>query len=138
MRSIIISAASLLLLSACGGSPKTPATDSLAVSATAPSTDSLRQQISAIAAEAGGTVGVAIRNLNTGDTLTLNDTARLPMQSAFKFPIAMAVLKQVDEGKLSLEQTIPVTLTIFSKPTARCKTAFLKAQMTKQSPISFT
>lgn len=111
MRSILFSAAAVALLSACGGAQKQPAAaDSLAVSnINTPSTDSLRQQIAAIAAEAGGTVGVAIRNLTTGDTLTLNDTAKLPMQSAFKFPIAMAVLKQVDEGKLKLDQTVEIT-----------------------------
>lgn len=109
MRPIFFSAAALLLMSACGSSHKQPAADSLTVSSVSASTDSLRMQITAIAAEAGGTVGVAIRNLSTGDTLTLNDTARLPMQSAFKFPIAMAVLKQVDEGKLRLDQTIPVS-----------------------------
>lgn len=109
MRPVIISAAALFLLSACANSGKQPASDSLAVSTVPASTDSLRQQIATIAAEAGGTVGVSIRHLGTGDTLTLNDTARLPMQSAFKFPIAMAVLKQVDEGKLKLEQSVPVS-----------------------------
>ncbi|MGE7777438.1 class A beta-lactamase [Chitinophaga sp. NPDC101104] len=111
MRSYIISATIVTLMASCAGNPKQPAADSLAVSSTStsPGTDSLRQQISAIAAEAKGIVGVAIQHFTTGDTLTLNDTARLPMQSAFKFPIAMAVLKQVDEGKLTLEQTLPVT-----------------------------
>lgn len=67
---------------------------------------SLREKVQQIAAEAKGKVGVAYVDLETGDTLTLNGTAHLPMQSTFKFPIAMAVLHDVDGGKLSLDQKI--------------------------------
>ncbi|WP_298707659.1 class A beta-lactamase, partial [Chitinophaga sp.] len=126
MRPVIISAAALLLLSACANTGKQPASDSLTVSTAPASTDSLRQQIATIAAEAGGTVGVAIRHLGTGDTLTLNDTARLPMQSAFKFPIAMAVLKQVDEGKLKLDQQLPISTDDYFETYSPLKDSFPK------------
>ncbi|HTB06170.1 MAG TPA: class A beta-lactamase, subclass A2 [Bacteroidia bacterium] len=68
--------------------------------------DSLRTRIEQIAKSAKGIVGVSIMNIETGDTLTLNGKAHLPMQSVFKFPIAMAILNKVDSGKLSLDKKI--------------------------------
>lgn len=67
---------------------------------------SLREKVQQIAAEAKGKVGVAFMDLETGDTLTLNGSAHLPMQSVFKFPIAMAVLHNVDSGSISLDQKV--------------------------------
>ncbi len=56
-----------------------------------------------------GELGAAVLDLETGDTVGLNGTGRYPMQSVFKFPLAMAVLHEVDRGKLSLDQKIFVT-----------------------------
>ncbi|MFT3825221.1 MAG: class A beta-lactamase, subclass A2 [Chitinophagaceae bacterium] len=67
-----------------------------------------RAAIAKIAADAQGKVGVAVMNLESGDTLSFNGTMRLPMQSVFKFPIAMAVLNEVDRGKLSLNKKVHV------------------------------
>jgi beta-lactamase class A len=72
-------------------------------------TDSLRIKIARIADSAKGIVGLAIMNMETGDTLTYNGSAHLPMQSVFKFPIAMAILSKVDSGKLTLDQKIHFT-----------------------------
>jgi beta-lactamase class A len=95
MKFTVLSAAALLILAAC----QTPVTQS--------SSDSkLRQQIAEIAASIDGQVGVSIRNLDTRDTLTFNDSVHYVMHSVFKFPIAMAILHQVDQGKLQLEQKI--------------------------------
>ena len=71
--------------------------------------DSLRYRIDAIAQTAKGKVGVAIMNLETGDTLSYNGHMHLPMQSTFKFPIAIAVLQKVDSNKLSLKQVVNIT-----------------------------
>ena len=46
--------------------------------------------------------------LETGESVSLNGNQRFPMQSVYKFPIAMAVLAQVDQGKLKLDQQIRV------------------------------
>lgn len=51
-------------------------------------------------------VGVAIIGNNGRDTLKINGDSHLPMQSVFKFPIALAILSEVDKGKLSLKQKI--------------------------------
>ena len=53
--------------------------------------------------------GVAWKHLENGDTGMVNGNDRFPMQSVYKFPLAMAVLNQVDQGKLSLGQMIRVT-----------------------------
>lgn len=68
----------------------------------------LRDQIEQISHAAQGRVGVTATVLETGETVTLNGNQRFPMQSVYKFPIAMAVLAQVDQGKLKLDQKIRV------------------------------
>src|SRR2546429_3997324 len=59
----------------------------------------LRDQIEQIAAAAKGRVGVAAVVLETGATVSLNPYDHFPMQSVYKLPIGMAVMKQVDAGK---------------------------------------
>jgi beta-lactamase class A len=71
--------------------------------------NTLRSDISQISQAAQGTVGIALMNLENGDTLTCNGSLHLPMQSVFKFPIAIAVLNKVDSGMLSLDQQIHIS-----------------------------
>ncbi|GAA4340591.1 CepA family extended-spectrum class A beta-lactamase [Mucilaginibacter gynuensis] len=66
----------------------------------------LRQQIQQVAATIDGKVGVAIINLKTNDTLTLNGYNAMVMHSVMKLPIAMAVLHEIDKGKLQLNQQL--------------------------------
>jgi beta-lactamase class A len=68
----------------------------------------LRTAIFEILQSARADVGVAIKHLETGDTVSFSGRSRFPMQSVFKFPLAMAVLHSVDEGKLLLQQKVPV------------------------------
>jgi beta-lactamase class A len=70
--------------------------------------ESLRGQIEKIALEAKGKVGVSITILETNETVALLGEQPFPMQSVYKFPIGMAVLHQVDKGKLRLDQSIRV------------------------------
>ena len=53
-------------------------------------------------------VGVAIGGNNGRDTVSINGSNHLPMQSVFKFPIALAILSEVDKGKFSLKQKIKI------------------------------
>lgn len=69
----------------------------------------LATQFSQIAQSIKGNVGVYAQVIETGDTAALNGHKRFPMQSVYKFPIAMAVLDQVDKGVFTLEQKIHVT-----------------------------
>jgi beta-lactamase class A len=71
--------------------------------------DSLRGKIETIARSINGNVGVAVHHLDNGDTLTFNGNHRFPMQSVYKFPVALAILHEVDNGKFSLDQKIHVT-----------------------------
>ena len=66
----------------------------------------LIQEWSRIASPAGGRVGAAAVLLETQSKMSLNSEERLPMQSVYKVPIVMAVLKRVEEGKLRLSQKI--------------------------------
>jgi beta-lactamase class A len=68
--------------------------------------DSLRAEIGHIIGGTNGKVGVAVLGVENNDTLTINGKSRFPMQSVYKYPLAIAVLNQVDKKKLSLDQKI--------------------------------
>ncbi|AFY96990.1 serine hydrolase [Chamaesiphon minutus] len=68
----------------------------------------LRQRIEQIARTAQGRVGVTATVLETGQSVTLDGAQRFPMQSVYKFPIAMAVLDRVDRGKLTLDRRVRI------------------------------
>ena len=66
----------------------------------------LNSQIEQITKGKQAKVGVAILDFDGKDTLTINGAGHFPMQSVFKFHLALAVLNQIDKGKLSLNQKI--------------------------------
>ncbi len=68
--------------------------------------DSLKHKIEQILKTKDATVGVSIRGIESKDSLNINGEMHFPMQSVFKFHIALAVLDQVDQGKLTLNQEI--------------------------------
>ncbi|PKV48862.1 beta-lactamase class A/beta-lactamase class A VEB [Aquimarina sp. MAR_2010_214] len=82
----------------------------LLISCTTPNskTDVLRKKIEQIVSEKNAVVGVSIIGNNGKDTLSLYGDKRFPMQSVFKFHIALAVLSEVDKGILSLDQIIEI------------------------------
>ncbi|MCF0049850.1 class A beta-lactamase, subclass A2 [Dyadobacter sp. LJ53] len=69
----------------------------------------LKSQLESITRQVDGITGVAIKDLQGKETIILNADHKFPMLSAFKFPVAMAVLDQVDKGKLSLNQKYHLT-----------------------------
>ena len=70
----------------------------------------LQKQIADIAAVAKGRVGVCAILLETGETVAvLNPQDHFPMQSVYKLPISMAVMKLVDAGKIGLDNKVRVT-----------------------------
>jgi beta-lactamase class A len=71
-------------------------------------THELRNQIKQIASAAKGRVGVAATVLETGESISFNPDEHFPMQSVYKLPIGMAVLQQVDAGKINLAQRVRV------------------------------
>lgn len=74
----------------------------------AQTTDALRQKIQQIVSTKNAVVGVSIIGNDGKDIISLNGEQHYPMQSVFKFHIALAVLSQIDKGKFSLDQKIEI------------------------------
>lgn len=70
--------------------------------------EQLETAIERLLAEKKADVGVAVRGIEDGYSVSVNGSTRYPLQSVFKFHIALAVLDQVDKGAYSLEQKIPI------------------------------
>lgn len=81
---------------------------------TAPAQDQmLRDSLKIIAADAKGTVGVALELADPPASpadhfIGLNEQRHFPMQSVYKFPLAICVLHKVDRGELSLDQKLHI------------------------------
>jgi beta-lactamase class A len=78
-------------------------------------TRALRAALEAIAHDADGRVGIAVAPLDDSGEVIVGD-GRHPMQSVYKLPIAMAVLHEVDAGRLRLDRPVPVPPSIFVTP----------------------
>ena len=72
-------------------------------------TGNLKHQIEELIATKNATVGVAVSGIEKPDTFSIMGDHHFPLQSVFKFPIAIVVLSEVDRGKLSLNQQITLT-----------------------------
>jgi beta-lactamase class A len=108
-----------LLSSACSNrapsqnsNPAQP-TDSPAPKTTDLRNAELQKQLEQIVVAAKGKVGVAAELLEGGETVSLNSQDHFPMQSVYKLPIGMAVMQQVDAGKIKLDQKVHVTKSDF-------------------------
>lgn len=77
----------------------------------------LHGEMAQIAQAAHGPVGAAAQIVEGGGAVvSLNGTRRFPMQSVYKLPIGMAVLHDVDLGKLRLSQSIHIAPRDFAAP----------------------
>jgi len=72
----------------------------------APGEIPLHSQIATDAAKARGRVGVACSLPGTTLDCNYNSDARLPMQSVYKLPIAMAALDAIEHHKFTLDTTV--------------------------------
>lgn len=70
---------------------------------------SLQTRVNAIAKSFKGHLGVGVIDVQSGQSWYLNGDERFRMQSVAKVLIAMAALRKVDEGKLKLDQEVPLT-----------------------------
>jgi beta-lactamase class A len=66
------------------------------------------KKLADIAESISGDVGIAIRAIERGDTLSYHGGHPFPMQSVYKFPLALQVLNDVDNGKLNLDKHVSV------------------------------
>ena len=80
----------------------------IGIKTAAQTTDSLREKIQHIIATKNATVGVSIISGDEKDTLSINGDKHFPLQSVFKFHIALVILSQIDKGKFFLDQKIQI------------------------------
>lgn len=71
-------------------------------------TTALQRQIQDLIRDADATVGVAVLT-SGGESFAINDTIGFAMLSTFKFPLAMAVLHQLDERGTPLDTALLIT-----------------------------
>jgi beta-lactamase class A len=84
-----------------------PAVLILAATASAATpTPTLESRLAALAAEAGGVAGVAILHVESGQHASLRGGERFCMASVYKLPIAIALLRSVDRGRIALDQKV--------------------------------
>lgn len=69
----------------------------------------IRAKIESLTAGKSLKAGIALCDLETNDTLNLHGEDAFPMQSVFKFPVALAVLAEVDKGGLKLEDSLYIS-----------------------------
>jgi len=69
----------------------------------------VQENIAAVAARLGGTVGVAAHNLASGAEAHYNADDLYPMASCFKIPVMVEVMRRVDTGSLRLDDRLTLT-----------------------------
>ncbi|MEZ5428483.1 MAG: class A beta-lactamase, subclass A2 [Pyrinomonadaceae bacterium] len=74
----------------------------------AQSKEALRQKIKQIIATKKATVGVSIVGAGGREEVSVNGNRHFPMQSVFKFHIALKMLSEIDKGNFSLDQKIEI------------------------------
>lgn len=70
--------------------------------------EDLRKEMLQIANSKNADLGIYISGIENQDTISFNGEKQYPMQSVFKFHIAIVVLNEVDKGRLFLDQKIHV------------------------------
>lgn len=66
--------------------------------------DAVEAQIQEIVKNFKGKVGVSVININSGQRFGLNQEQHFPMQSVYKFPLALAMFDRIDKGEFHLHQ----------------------------------
>lgn len=97
-------------LCACANRTETSAQKPAAAGTPAPqvSAAELAARLKEICEKAGGRCGVAVTHVETGCGAAFEGDTPLPLYSVFKLPLAVEVLKEVEEGRLSLDQKVHV------------------------------
>jgi beta-lactamase class A len=70
--------------------------------------DRLKTQIERVIRRLDGIVGVAVKHIESGESLAVNGDMLFPLASAFKVPVLVELLYQVQEGRFSLDDEISV------------------------------
>ncbi|MEM6376622.1 MAG: class A beta-lactamase [Bacteroidota bacterium] len=73
-----------------------------------PKKNALQLQFAQIAEDSKGKLGVSALHIESSESISFNGNQQFPMQSVYKFPIGMMMLRQVDNGNFTLEDTIKI------------------------------
>jgi len=73
-----------------------------------PGEPAVAQELANLAKPLSGEMGLAAIHIETGRRITLDSSERFPMASTYKLPIAVQLLRLVDEGKERLDHVIRV------------------------------
>jgi beta-lactamase class A len=103
---ILLFAISPVLFAETPGSNKVIGSNFFLVAENSASESALQKQIREIASGARGKVSVACSLPKSSLNCDLDPHAHPPMQSVFKLPLAIAVLHQVEQGALTMDQPI--------------------------------
>ena len=69
----------------------------------------LERRLKTITDRAQGKVSLSVIHIESGKTISINGESQLPLYSVFKLPLAIAVLKDIEENRLRLDQKVQVT-----------------------------
>ena len=105
-RGFLAATGGVLLLSAAGAQA---AESSKNKAAKGSGNEAFAARMTELEGRTGGRLGVAVLDSGTGRLHGWRGDERFPMCSTFKFLLAAAVLKSVDQGKDRLDRQIPVT-----------------------------
>jgi beta-lactamase class A len=70
--------------------------------------DALNAHLARLVVDAGGKVGICVVHVESGRRVTVGGQQWFPLQSVFKLPLAVAVLRDVRGGQVSLGQMLTV------------------------------
>ena len=79
--------------------------------------NTIKDRINKIIQNKNAGIGVAILDLNSNESVVINGEEHYPMQSVFKFPIALKVLSDVDKDKIKLGDSVFISSAELKKKT---------------------
>ncbi|MBN1349209.1 serine hydrolase [candidate division KSB1 bacterium] len=71
--------------------------------------ENIVDQLQNLADEFGGTIGVAAKNLETGESISLNSQQKYPAASVIKVPVMVEFFTRVAEGKIDPQKYVALT-----------------------------
>jgi beta-lactamase class A len=82
----------------------------------------LEERIEVLGRAFNGSVGIAVRDIDSGYVANWNGSKLFPQQSVSKFWVALTAFDAIDNGRLALDQSVTLRrsdLTLFSQPIAQ-------------------
>jgi beta-lactamase class A len=70
--------------------------------------EALKARLGELVVNAGGRICISVMHVESGRSVMVGGQQSLPLQSVFKLPLAVAVLRDVQGGHVSLDQTLTV------------------------------